>query len=393
MPESSPLHITAKHILVLEAYDGGSHGQFLDGLILHSKQKYTRISMKPRSWKWRMRGSALWFIDEIHRQIKTGKLNPNKVDIIFTSDMTPVCDLKALLPESLKHCPVILFFHENQLTYPVQNELERDCQFGFTNITSALAANKIWFNSRYNLDSFANETDLLIKRMPDHLPKNIGERIRKNSIVMPLGLDIPKTYTTLNNRKNNHSTPPTIVWNHRWEHDKNPELFFETLFTLKKQGLDFKLIILGESFKNCPPIFELAQKILKNNITHCGYASSRNAYYQLLTESDIVISTALHEFFGISVLEAITCGATPLLPYRLSYPELIPNTHHDKYFYHSDEQFLQMLTDLLTKKRHHLPSDIHKMTLQLHWTHLAKTYDTAFCSMGIGKAHQCAPKT
>jgi glycosyltransferase involved in cell wall biosynthesis len=381
MPETKLICKKPKHILVLAAYDGGSHGQFLDGLISYSKHIYTRISMKPRRWKWRMHGSALWFVDEIKRQTASGHIDPHSIDIIFTTDMTSVCDLKALLPKSLSHCQIVLYFHENQFAYPVQCESERDYQFGFTNITSALAADHVWFNSRYNLESFADQAESFIQRMPDCLPENIGERIKKPSIVMPLGLDVPETYINLKNHQKDRTTPPTIVWNHRWEHDKNPELFFNTLFKIHQAGIDFHLIILGESFKNKPPIFDVAQEKLHNNIIHCGYAPSRMTYYKFLTESDVIVSTALHEFFGLSVLEAIACGATPLLPYRLSYPELIPEKYHEKCFYHTDDQLIKMLTEILTNGCRPLPANLHDVPLKLQWTHVIKKYDNAFLTM------------
>ena len=43
----------------------------------------------------------------------------------------------------------------------------------------------------------------------------------------------------------------------------------------------------------------------------------------MLQSMDVVISTAEHEFFGIAVCEAVWAGAVPVLPRRLSYPELV----------------------------------------------------------------------
>ena len=34
--------------------------------------------------------------------------------------------------------------------------------------------------------------------------------------------------------------------------------------------------------------------------------------------------TSHHDFFGASIVEAVYCGCLPLLPARLSYPELLP---------------------------------------------------------------------
>ena len=133
-------------ILALEGYDGGSHAQFLDGLIAHSGHHFTRMSLPARKWKWRMRGAAIYFA----RQLSDAE----EYDVIFTSDMTAVADLRALLPGSLKAKPIVCYFHENQLTYPLPDESDRDYQYGFTNITSCLAADAVWFNSRYHLDSF-----------------------------------------------------------------------------------------------------------------------------------------------------------------------------------------------------------------------------------------------
>ena len=370
------------HILVLEAYDGGSHGQFLNGLIARSRQRFTRFGLPARKWKWRMRGSALYFARQLEQACNTQKLSPEKINLIFTSDMTSVADLRALLPEPFQHKPIVCYFHENQLTYPLPHESQRDYQYGFTNITSCLAADAVWFNSRYHRDSFLDAAADLLKKMPDYVPENIAETIRNRSTVMPLGLpksvyELPPSPTAEHTPPTEAHTPPTVLWNHRWEYDKNPEEFFEVLFDLQRAGIDFRLMVAGQTFRTCPPIFAAAHKALADKIDHFGYVADRTEYEKILAHADIIVSTARHEFFGLSVLEAVAARCYPLLPNRLSYPELIPAPLRHQHLYHSPAELREKLTSLCLNGVPPLSPKLYESVTALAWPNLIKRYDQA----------------
>ena len=92
------------------------------------------------------------------------------------------------------------------------------------------------------------------------------------------------------------------------------------------QRLDLRWTILGERFEKTPPALKEFERRFGDRIDHVGFEPDRSRYWQRLAESDWVLSTAKHEFFGIAVVEAMLAGCLPWLPNRLSYPELLPES-------------------------------------------------------------------
>lgn len=300
-------------ILALEPYYGGSHQAFLDGWSAHSRYVWTALGLPPFKWKWRMRHSAYTLAEQVRERLAAGR----QWDVLFCSDMLDLAAFYGLAPAELRRIPSVAYFHENQLTYPVRHESERDYHFAYTNMTTALAATRVWFNSAFNRDSFLNALPAFLKRMPDHQPFEAIERIRAKSQIAPPGVP------TMPPRGDRVPGPMRILWAARWEHDKNPQLFFDALAELKTRGTSFRLSVIGEQFRDAPEVFAWAREYFTEQIDRWGYQKTRPDYEAALLEADVVVSTADHEFFGISVVEAITAGALPVLPRRLAYPEIL----------------------------------------------------------------------
>lgn len=81
--------------------------------------------------------------------------------------------------------------------------------------------------------------------------------------------------------------------------------------------------------RNCvekqPEIFNALAERLSSKyqfIKTSDYRLSKEDYYKLLLNSDIVFSCAMHEMLGISMMEGYLAGAYPLMPRRLSYAEM-----------------------------------------------------------------------
>jgi glycosyltransferase involved in cell wall biosynthesis len=326
-------------ILYIEPWDAGSHAAFTRTLTRGVEAEWTVLTLPGRHWKWRMRGSAVWFADAITQEH----------DLLFASAHLPLADLVALAPQ-LAAIPRVLYFHENQLAYPVRGELqERDHHFGFTQLVSALVATVCVFNSAWNRDSFLDAGERLLRRMPDAVPRDWIPRIRERSRVLPVPLALPDVAP-----EPSINAVPLVLWNHRWEHDKDPDAFFRAL---DRVDAPFRLAVCGERFRDAPPVFERARARFADRIDHWGYADSREAYEALLRRADLVVSTAVHEFFGISILEAVHFGARPLVPDRLAYVEWIPSEYR-----YTDEADLAARVDALLRTPEVLRADRRDIT-------------------------------
>lgn len=353
-------------ILVLEPYCGGSHSLFLQGLQQHLPYEFDLLTMPARKWKWRMRFAGPYFAEELNKQEFR-----KQYDRILCSSFVDVAVFRSLVNRKFQQIPLYTYFHENQFAYPVQKEDERDFHFGLTNFTTALASDRVGFNTQYNLQTFLTGVEQVLKICPEIKLAGAIDTIREKTSILFPGIDF-SGFPEYDSCRSGYSAP-TIIWNHRWEHDKNPEFFFETLYELDKQDVDFRLLIVGQSFQRQPEIFAEAQRKLTHKIDHFGYVESREEYIRQLCRADIVISTAIHEFYGISVIEAVRAGCMPLLPTRLSYPELFPA----EYLY-EDEELFGILKTMLENKEKLDKSKSKILTERFSWHVLKEKYSKWF---------------
>jgi glycosyltransferase involved in cell wall biosynthesis len=152
--------------------------------------------------------------------------------------------------------------------------------------------------------------------MPDCQPFDAIVRIQAKSEVFPPGVN------AFAPRGHREPGPMRILWAARWEHDKNAEEFFEAIRLLKDRQVSFRISVIGEQFREIPEVFAWARRHFANHIDRWGCQQDRADYEAALLEADVFVSTAAHEFFGLSAVEATLAGAYPLVPNRLAYPEV-----------------------------------------------------------------------
>ncbi len=364
-------------ILLIEPYDTGSHGVWMRGYQRHSAHDVHILSLEGQFWQWRMLGGAVTLAE----RFRALEIWP---DLIVASDMLDLTTFLALTRPMTAHIPAALYFHENQLTYPVGPRQKLQQHYAFINYASALAADAVFFNSAFHRDIFFEELPRLLKHYPDHTNLHTVETLRARSGVLPVGVALRRYDMHRPDTTRRADAPPLIVWNHRWEHDKNPLPFFRALYALAGEGLPFEVAIVGENTRRDPEEFRQARERLGARVVQYGYMDSFADYARLLWDADIAVSTSNQDFFGIAVVETIYCGCWPVLPKHLNYPALVPEAWHAQTLYTTDAGLLytlrKRLRDVQQGARPASP-DLRAHVSVFDWETLAPQYDAAFADI------------
>jgi len=99
-----------------------------------------------------------------------------------------------------------------------------------------------------------------------------------------------------------------VVFPHRLDSEKNPQMFDELASWLKRSMVGWKFIKSKDVCK------------------------TKKEYYELLNRSTIAVSFADQETWGIAQLEAVFLGCIPMVPDKLSYHELYNESFKYIYF-------------------------------------------------------------
>ncbi|NXE45127.1 GTDC1 protein, partial [Casuarius casuarius] len=168
-------------VLLIEAFYGGSHKQLVD-LLKEEMEECVLCTLPAKKWPWKARTAAVSFMQTVP---------PNaNYRVLFASSVLNLAELVALRPD-LGKLKKVLYFHENQLAYPVQKSQERDFQYGYNQILSCLVADVVVFNSAFNMESFLTSIGKFMKLIPDHRPKDLEKIIRPKCQVLYFPVKFP----------------------------------------------------------------------------------------------------------------------------------------------------------------------------------------------------------
>lgn len=358
-----------RRALLLSPYDTGSHRYWSTGVTRHCSGFLWDVKTLPaRYFSWRIRGNSLTWGCASDNQWQ------GPYDLLLATSMTDLASLRGFLPW-LADVPTVLYFHENQFAYPKSHRQHPSIEPQVVSVYAALCADKLAFNSTFNRDTFLQGAEHLLAGMPDCVPSGLVERLRVNSVVLPVPLQPPTCSEPVEPAENG---PLTLLWNHRWEYDKGPDRLLRAVSALPIDW-DLRFHVVGPQFRSSPEEFELLKRLLRDRgwLGQWGYVEQREDYHRIMYESDVVLSTAYHEFQGLAVQEAVAAGCIPLVTDGLAYPEWF--AAHYRIDWENQSAVQRRFAALLDGKRRGespltIPQDIRLHT----WDAMATEYSNLF---------------
>lgn len=316
-------------IALIEPFLGGSHRAWAEGYARHSRFDVEVFGLPASHWKWRMHGAHVTLAPRLAEAVA----ERGRFDLVLASGMTNVAALLGLARRSVGDVPVAVCMHENQLTFPLSPADREDLTYAMINWTSMVGADLVIFNSEFHRREWFAALPGLLGRMPDQRHSRFVAAVADYCTVLPVGAEL----SALDRVARRNGERPVVLWNQRWQHDKGPAEFAAVLTALVAEGLAFDVALAGDRADAPPPELVALRCVLGDRLIHDGHADLER-YRELLRRSDIVVSTAHHEFFGVGITEAVYAGAFPVLPDRLVYPERIPESHHDSCLFSNDAE-------------------------------------------------------
>ncbi len=304
-------------VLLLSAYAAQSHVYWRTALqTMFPHWQWQVLELPPRYFGWRVRGNPLyWGIDQ--RAVLEAEY-----DLLLATSMVDLATLRGLLP-SLAQLPTALYFHENQFAYPQTAQQHSSVEAQMVSLYSALAADCLLFNSAYNRETFFRGLAELLARLPDYLPAGIVDGLQQKSRLLPVPV-VPGPTQTADPWPVREGKCLRILWSARFEYDKGGERLYAILRQLDELAVDYQLALTGQQFRQSPPVFASIQRDFAHRLLQFGYLEDAAVYRAWQRGADLVLSTALHEFQGLAVMEAVLQGCEPVLPDRLAYRDFFP---------------------------------------------------------------------
>ncbi len=290
----------------------GSHRSWAEGYAERSRHAIRLVALEGEAWRWRLQSGAVALVEPMAAAWRAD----GAPDVLLVSGMVDTSVLLGLLrpPERTK---VVVYQHESQVARPRPDQPEaRDAVLA--QWRGWLAADEIWFATEWHRAVAFRGLLAFAESQPGPEITRTLRALADRTAVVPVGVDLePFSEPAVPD-----GGPPIVLWNHRWEPDKDPAAFVSAVDRLVRDGVGFRLVLAGDHGDSGAPEYDDLLRRHTDRVEAAG-PFDPPTYNELVRRADVVVSTAVHEFFGVAMVEAMAAGAVPVLPDRLAYPEIL----------------------------------------------------------------------
>ena len=127
---------------------------------------------------------------------------------------------------------------------------------------------------------------------------------------------------------------------------KRPNIFLNLVPIIKEKRPDVNIVLTTSRSKwGKGWIRESALVLQRKGYLEIKEGLSKKEYYKILAESKVMFSATEQETFGYCIVEAMTFDTNPIVPNKLSYPEIV---QHDKgLIYNNYDEAVKLMMDRL----------------------------------------------
>jgi len=343
-------------IALVVPWYGGSHKSWADAVVRYSRHHVRLVSHPAEHWRWRIAGGPVTLAEQLEVAYP-GAVRP---DVVVVSSLTDVSALCGLARHVVGEASIVVYQHESQLLYPRsphQSKEPADEAGSMAEWRSMVASDEVWFNSAFHRNAYLNAAKVRftsIATTPGH--EHLIDGIAAKASVLPVAVEMADIVA----RPLSPTVEPLVLFNQRWDDDKRPGAVMAALDDVARSGAAFRVALAG-------PRSEHARRprlgaALSARVVH-DESADRSVYAQLLHAADVVVSDAVHEFFGVSIVEAIAAGCVPILPARQNYPNLVAGLPRFLHHGHDLVPRLRATLDSLSAPTAELTTELAKIML------------------------------
>jgi hypothetical protein len=292
-------------ILALEPFYGGARKQMLEALVRTSRHRWTLLKLPPRRIERRITVAANWFAEQLSRT-RVGRL-----DVLFTSEALNLSNFLRLVP-ALAKFPSVAYFHSNQLPEPTSTARQNE---DLANLSTAVAATDVWFNSRYHLRSFLARAAALVERHPELSSRNPMHGITKKVQFLPPPIDTSIVADVRAGMTDSVERNPRLIFIET--RDADIRLLNNALGMVDGRGQTFELVTVG-------PSEGISEDFPRRGLPE----ANEESHIQAMLGAGIVASAKPSAASDFLVARALIAGCRPVLPRGACYPEMIPSELH-----------------------------------------------------------------